>query len=124
MDFPDLINLLGRLAVAGYFLWSVSFNITAKAHHLSEFKRIGAPAGELMFWAGIALSALGSILLVYTPTAWLGALMLIVFTLTADAIFHRYWTYEDPGESVVHKFFLFEHVALVGGMAGLAAGTL
>ncbi|MFY9240546.1 MAG: DoxX family protein [Roseovarius sp.] len=124
MEFPDILNLIGRLAVAFYFLWAVTFNIQAKGHHLAEFKRIGAPAGELLFWGGIALSVVGAALLIYTPTAWIGAALLIVFTLSADAMFHRYWTYKDPGEIVMHKFFLFEHVALVGGMIGLAAGTL
>lgn len=124
MSTPEFLNLAGRICVAFYFLWSVQFNVAAKGHHLSEFRRIGAPAGTFLFWIGIAMTALGAVLLVYTPTAWIGAALLIVFTLTADALFHRYWTYQDPGEAVVHKFFLFEHVALVGGILGLAAGTL
>jgi putative oxidoreductase len=121
---PEVLNLIGRLAVAFYFLWSVPFNIGAKGHHLSEFARIGVPAGSLLFWAGIGLALLGSLLFLYTPTAVVGGALLILFTVAADAMFHRYWTYPDPGEQVIHKFFLFEHVALCGGILGLMAGTL
>lgn len=124
MTLPETLNLIGRLGVAFYFLWSVPFNIGARGHHFAEFKRIGAPAGPLLFWIGIAASLAGSLLFLYTPTAWVGAVLLIGFTLAADAMFHRYWTYSEPGEAVIHKFFLFEHVALCGGILGLAAGTL
>ena len=125
MTTPDLLNLIGRIGVAFYFLWSVPFNLTARGHHHAEFTRIGLGGfAKPLFAAGIALSLLGSLLLLYTPTAWIGAAMLIVFTFASDALFHRYWTYADPGEAVIHKFFLFEHVALCGGILGLAAGTL
>lgn len=124
MTTPDILNMIGRLGVVFYFLWSVPFNIGAKGHHLAEFKRIGAPAGAVLFWIGIALASAGSLLFLYTPTAMIGALLLIVFTFTSDALFHRYWTYSDPGEQIMHKFFLFEHVALCGGILGLGAATL
>lgn len=124
MTVPDALNLIGRAGVAFYFLWSVRFNIAARAHHLAEFRRIGAPAGPLLFWTGIAMAAVGSLLFLLTPTAPVGAALLIAFTLAADAMFHRYWTYSDPGEVVMHKFFLFEHVALCGGILGLGAATL
>lgn len=124
MTSPEILNLIGRLCVAGYFLWSVPFNLGARGHHLAEFRRIGVPGGPVLFAGGIALSLLGSVLLLYTPTAMIGALMLILFTLTADALFHRFWTYADPHEAVIHKFFLIEHIALCGGILGLAAATL
>lgn len=123
MTTPEILNLIGRAGVAFYFLWSVPFNIGARGHHLAEFQRIGAPAGALLFWLGIAAAGLGGLLFLYTPLAWLGAVLLIGFTFAADAMFHRYWTYSDPGEAVMHKFFLFEHVALCGGILGLAAGA-
>lgn len=124
MTLPETLNLLGRLGVAFYFLWSVSFNFAARGHHYAEFERIGLGAvGRPLFAVGLLLAFLGSLLLIYTPAAWLGAALLIAFTVTADAMFHRFWTYSDPGEAVLHKFFLFEHVALIGGILGLAAGT-
>ncbi|RVD30597.1 DoxX family membrane protein [Mesorhizobium sp. M4A.F.Ca.ET.020.02.1.1] len=124
MTLPDWLNLLGRLGVALYFLWSVWFNIGAREHHYAEFRRIGMPNGELFFWLGVALALAGSLLLLHGATVPYGAAMLILFTLAADALFHRYWTYSDPGEAVMHKFFLFEHAALVGGLLGLAAPFL
>jgi len=89
-----------------------------------RLERGGASNEALLFWIGIALATLGSLLFLYTPMAMIGGLLLIVFTLTSDALFHRYGGHSDPGAMVMHKFFLFEHVALCGGIFGLAAATL
>lgn len=124
MTTPEILNLIGRAGVAFYFLWSVPFNVRARGHHLAEFQRIGAPFGPVLFSVGIFLALAGSLAFLYTPTAVVGGAMLIAFTVAADGMFHRYWTYTDPGEQVIHKFFLFEHVALCGGILGLMAGTL
>lgn len=45
--------------------------------------------------------------------------MLIVFLIAADTMFHRFWTYPDPVEQTTHRFFLYEHVVLAGGILGL-----
>jgi uncharacterized membrane protein YphA (DoxX/SURF4 family) len=124
MNTPDIINLIGRVLVAAYFLWATWFNIQAREHHLAEFRRIGWSIGQPTLLIGLVLQAVGSVLLVYTPTAVVGGAMLIVFTLAADALFHRFWTYPDPEAQIIHKFFLYEHLALVGGILGLISSLL
>lgn len=68
---------------------------------------------------GLMLQLAGSLLLLYTHTVVVGGVMLIVFLIAADAMFHRFWTYPDPVEKTNHRFFLYEHVALAGGILGL-----
>lgn len=118
----EWVNLSGRTLVAFYFLWAAAFNIRNWNFNLTEFRRIGVGGGPLLLPMGLVLQTLGSILLVYphTITVGVGAALLIVFTLTSDILFHRYWTYTDPTEQTVHKQFLFEHVAVIGGIIGLA----
>lgn len=117
---PETLNLIGRICVAFYFIWSVWFNFNAREFHLSEFKRIGVSSGAVLLPVGLCMALAGGLLLLYTPTVIYGAGLLIAFTVTADALFHRFWTYSDPHEATIHKFFLYEHVALVGGIIGLA----
>lgn len=124
MTLPDTLNLIGRLFVAFYFLWSVYFNHTTRDFHLQEFARIGISQGKLAFNLGISWTLVGSILLLLPGTAVVGGLMIVVFIVAADLLFHRYWTYENPHEATIHKLFLFEHFALVGGILGLIAPML
>lgn len=124
MTTPEILNLVGRIFVAFYFLWSVFFNYRAWDFHISEFKRIGISSGAMPLSIGLVAAFAGSCFLMFTPTAVYGAVILIAFTIIADGLFHRYWTYENPQEATIHKFFLFEHVALIGGIIGLAAPHL
>ncbi|MNL52068.1 hypothetical protein D3C87_1752120 [compost metagenome] len=82
------------------------------------------PFGGLLLAIGLLMLVCGSLLLLYPATVISGALLLIVFIASADLMFHRYWTYSDPHEQVLHKFFLFEHVALIGGLLGIISGRL
>lgn len=117
-------NFAGRCLVAFYFLWATFHNLRDYRHHICEFKRVGMSAGRLFFAIGFLLSAGGSLALLYEPGIVYGGLALIVFTLSADLLFHRYWTYKDDNERAVHRFFLFEHLALNGGILGLIAPHL
>lgn len=124
MTAHEWINLVGRLLVAFYFFWAMGFNIKNWNFNLAEFKRIGVAGGSVLLPASLVLMAVGSVLLVYPGTVIFGAALLIIFTWTADILFHRFWTYADPMEQTVHRQFLFEHVALVGGIIGLASSHI
>ena len=124
MTLADYIDWISRLAIAFYFLWASVFNFKSRDFQLSEFKRIGMPFGGLLLAIGLLMLLCGSLLLLYPATVMSGALLLIVFIASADLMFHRYWTYSDPHEQVLHKIFLFEHVALIGGLLGIISGRL
>jgi uncharacterized membrane protein YphA (DoxX/SURF4 family) len=121
VEIAELVNLVGRLGVAFYFVWAFFFNIGARDFHLGEFKRIGIESGKTFFWLGQAMVIAGVALLLYPTTIVYGTGLLIVFTLLSDGLFHRFWTYPEPKDATIHKFFLYEHVALVGGLLGLAS---
>ncbi|WGD29744.1 DoxX family protein [Ancylobacter sp. WKF20] len=118
------VDLIGRLGIAFYFIWATWFNYTSWGHHISEFNRIGVGPAAPALVLGLIASFVGAVLLLIPGTVVYGAAILIVFTALADALFHRYWTYPDPHEQVIHKFFLFEHVALIGGLLAVIAPRL
>lgn len=118
------LNLIGRVFVAAYFIWATWFNYKAWNHHVAEFKRIGISQGSAALTVGLVAQLAGSVLLLWPGHIVLGGVLLIGFTAGADLLFHRFWTYSDPHEQVIHKFFLFEHVALMGGILGLIAPHL
>ncbi|MFL7960750.1 MULTISPECIES: hypothetical protein [unclassified Pseudomonas] len=125
MHLAEFIDWISRLAIAAYFLWATVFNAQTWNFQLLEFKRVGIERGaSLLITIGLAMLSVGSLLLLIPSTVVIGACVLIVFVLSADTIFHRYWTYTDPQEQVIHKIFLFEHVALVGGLLAIISARL
>ncbi|MGH8612574.1 MAG: hypothetical protein ACREVZ_13010 [Burkholderiales bacterium] len=124
MSSVEAANLLGRMMVAFYFLWAAWFNIKTKDQQLAELKRIGMPMRRAALVVGLMLQLAGSLLLLYAHTVVIGGMMLIVFLIAADLMFHRFWTYPDPVEQTNHRFFLYEHIALTGGILGLIGSHL
>lgn len=124
MTNADALNLAGRIMVASYFLWAAWFNVETKDQQLADLKRIGVPMRGTALVVGLILQVAGSVLLLYEHTVLIGGVILIVFLIAADAMFHRFWTYPDPAESTTHRFFLHEHVALAGGILGLIGGRI
>jgi uncharacterized membrane protein YphA (DoxX/SURF4 family) len=45
-----------------------------------------------------------------------GAGLLIVFTIVANALFHRFWTVEDPARRNVRRLLLLNGIAILGGL--------
>lgn len=124
MTNAEAINLAGRIMVAFYFLWAAWFNIRTRDQQLAELERIGIPMPGAALIVGLILQLGGSLLLLYPHTVLIGGAMLILFLIAADIMFHRFWTYADPAERTNHRFFLYEHVALIGGILGLIGSHL
>jgi putative oxidoreductase len=68
------------------------------------------------FWVGIALQYTGCALVLSDWRADIGALCLIVFTVAATAIFHRFWQKTDPVQRNISRITLLSNTALVGGL--------
>ena len=121
MNLVDIIVWVGKFCTAFYFLWSAYFNYITRDFHVQEFARIGVPQGRFVVFFGIIWTVVATLMFLIPSTTVLGGLMIIIFIIIADALFHRYWTYDNPQEVTIHKLFLFEHVALIGGILGLIA---
>lgn len=121
MTLLTLMDWAARITIAFYFLAAAWFNFRSWDHHVSEFERIGIkPVGPLLV-VGLLVMTLGSILLVIPATAIWGSVVLIIFTLGASALFHRYWTYPTAEDRTTHQQILFENIAHVGGLLAVAA---
>jgi uncharacterized membrane protein YphA (DoxX/SURF4 family) len=66
--------------------------------------------------AGFAMQFMGGLLVALDWHRALGALILIVFTVLATAIFHQYWRIEDPLRRHLHVSFIYSNCGIVGGL--------
>ena len=48
--------------------------------------------------------------------AEIGALCLILFTVAATAIFHRFWSMRDPAKRNLSRIILLGNTAILGGL--------
>lgn len=111
------LEIVGQLMVAGLFVITLAINATTKVkQHADRMAAMNVPMPYVTLWAGFALQAVGSVMLVLDWQTQIGATILIVFTVLATAIFHRFWTLDDPLRRHLHLSFLLSNVAIVGAL--------
>ncbi len=111
------LEIVGQLLIALLFLGTALINSTMKVkQHADRMAVQGIPAPHAVLWTGFAMQYAGAIMIgldIWTDT---GAVILIVFTVLATAIFHRFWEVGDPLRRHLHQAFLFSNCAIVGGL--------
>ena len=112
------LELAGRLLIVFFFVAAGLFNLSGERirEHTERLAGFGVPLPAAAFWSGIALQFTGCALLLADWHAGIGAGCLIVFTVAANAMFHRYWTVQDPARRNVLRLLLLNGIAILGGL--------
>ncbi len=112
------LDAAGRLLIVTCFLVTGLCNLT-KARikdHIDRMAAFHTPAAAVAFWIGIALQFTGCALLLADWHPEIGAGCLIVFTVAATAIFHRFWSMQDAAKRNLSRIILLGNTAILGGL--------
>ena len=111
------LDTAGRLLIVFCFLATGLCNLTRARirDHIERMAAFGTPAPAAVFWIGIALQFTGCALLLFDWHPEIGVYCLIVFTVVATAIFHRFWRM-DPAKGNVSRIILLGNTAILGGL--------
>ena len=119
------IEIAGRLLLVAFFVVAGLMNLTPARvkDHIDRMAEFGVPFPAGALWFGLALQFTGCALLLADWHPAIGAGCLIVFTLIANALFHRYWLVADPGRRNVTRLLLLNGTAILGGLLLLLASV-
>ena len=108
----------GKQLIVAFFLVTGVSNLTKAriADHIERMRAFGTPAPAAVFWLGIGLQFTGCALLELDWHPALGVGCLIVFTVAATAIFHRFWRKPDPLQRNFSRLTLLGNTAILGGL--------
>ena len=112
------IAAAGKLLLAGFFVAAGVCNLTRAQikGHIEALAGFGVPLPAAAFWAGMAMQFIGCALVLSGWHADIGVLLLIVFTVIANALFHRFWNIADPARRNVVRILLLNGIAILGGL--------
>ena len=103
------------------FWWSglnKIWNFTAAQQEMAHF---GLEPTGLFAIVTIAVQLLGTLLILSANRlAWLGALMLSIFTLSTIPLAHRFWEMQGL-EAFLEQALVQDHISVMGGLAVAAA---
>jgi len=119
------LDAAGRLLIVLFFLVTGAANLTRARidDHVERMVAAGTPFPRLAFWTGIALQFAGCALLLANWRPDYGVYCLIVFTVAATVIFHRFWQKPDPAQRTASRLSLLANVAILGGLLLLLANV-
>ena len=112
------LDFTGRALIVLFFVATGIANLTKAriADHIDRMAGFGVPFPATTFWIGIVLQFAGSVMVLFDWHPAIGTLCLIVFTITATAIFHRFWQKSDPMQRNISRITLLGNAAIVGGL--------
>ncbi len=111
------LQIAGQLLIAGMFLGTALINSTTKVkQHVDRIAAMKIPAPALVLWIGFIMQYVGGLMIAFDYQTRIGAYILIVFTILAIALFHRWWEVEDPLRRHLHQSFVFSNCAVLGGL--------
>jgi putative oxidoreductase len=111
------LHIAGQLFLALLFLATGIINAGWKfQQHLDRMIDAGVPFAKPALITGFALQFSSGAMLALDYRVPLAALILIVFTVAATAIFHRFWLINDPLRRHLAVSFVFNNIGIVGGL--------
>jgi putative oxidoreductase len=120
------LDTAGRLCIVFFFLAAGIGNMTPQKikDHIDRMAAAHTPLPTLAFWFGIFLQFSGCALLLTGWHADIGVCLLIVFTIAATAIFHRFWQVSDPMRRNISRIMFLNNTAILGGLFLLLQNVL
>ena len=119
-NFENILNLLGRIAIAVLFLPAGLNKMMALEGTTGYFASLGLPAVTLLVWVVIAIEVLGGLALILGYHTRFTAVGLALFTILASIAGHAFWAAPADAAFIAQLLF-FKNVAVTGGLLVLAS---
>ena len=112
----DLLKLVGRVALALIFVAAGANKLADFGAFSTSLEGMGLPAPAIFAALAVAFELGGGLALALGLQARLGAVALVVFTIVATLLAHRFWEVEDVTAQFVERIMFMKNLAIVGGL--------
>ncbi|MCI5159319.1 MAG: DoxX family protein, partial [Candidatus Electrothrix sp. AUS1_2] len=86
-------------------------------HHVAEqMAQEGVPFPHVMLIGAIVFLLAGSVSLITGFKARIGAVLLLIFTISGTYYFHHFWTFTEPQETQEHLKSFMKNLSIIGGL--------
>jgi putative oxidoreductase len=117
-----IINLIGRLLLASVFLLTALLSKIPNFHHVADqMAQEGVPFPKVMLVGAIVFLLAGSLSLIVGFKARIGALLLLIFTISGTYYFHHFWTVTEPELMQEQLKSFMKNLSIIGGLLMIIA---
>ncbi len=109
-------EIVGRVLIAFFFIKSGIPNVRNHVMWTGRMADQKVPFPKLVLFVGFVIQFVSSALILIDFYPGIGAIMLIIFTVTSQLLFQRYWELEDRGARFNLRLAFWANVGIVGGL--------
>jgi len=115
-NVEDAVVLIGRIIIGQLFLVSGFWKMLGLSAFGASLAARGVPTPQALAVLGACGEFFGGLaLLLGFKTRW-AALVLVLFTIVATGISHRYWEFSDAAVRRSQEANFYKNVAIIGGL--------
>jgi putative oxidoreductase len=120
----EWLDLAGRLLVAYLFVWTGIYNWSRGervAFNIRHLASRGVPFPAFVLYSAFVWQIVGGMMVVFDYRIEIAGVMLLIFTVLAQYLFHNYWDMTDPLRKSYHRLLFLNNCGVAGGLLILLA---
>ncbi len=110
------LQIAGQVVIGIFFIVHGVKNVTRWQFNLERTAAEGLPFPAACLVFGWIIQFGGAFMVLFDTFTRLGVVLLIVFTVLASGLFHRYWEMEDPMRHEYHFLLLTYNGCVIGAL--------
>jgi putative oxidoreductase len=114
--WENFLLLAGRVLMGWIYVESGWRKLTGMDAFIASLVRRDVPYATVLGWIGALLEFLGGLALVLGAWTRCAAIAIIVFTVVATLIGHRYWEITDLAARRLQQSHFAKNVTIIGGL--------
>lgn len=112
----SVLQIIAYVMIASLFIFRGFGSMPQFSHHAGRLRSRRIPFPEAVLACAFAIMLAGGVMVALDFHAWIGAALLIAFTVLANLLYHDFWNHE-PGELKRRSTYVFaNNVAVMGGL--------
>jgi putative oxidoreductase len=114
--WENFLLLAGRVLMGWIYVESGWRKLTGMDAFIASLVRRDVPQATVLGWIGAPLEFLGGLALLFGAWTRCAAVAMIVFTVVATLIGHRYWEITDLAVRRVQQSHFAKNLTIIGGL--------
>jgi transmembrane protein len=112
----SLLQILAHVCIAFLFLYRGITAFPQFGEHMETMRSHRVPFPKFVLYCGFAVMLLGGLSVLFDFYVWIGARMLVVFTVLANVLYHDFWVMTEPRQKQTHLWIFCNNIAVTGGL--------
>ena len=112
----SLLQIFAHVCIAFLFLYRGITAFPQFGEHMETMRSHRVPFPKFVLYCGFAVMLLGGLSVLFDFYVWIGAGMLVVFTVLANVLYHDFWVMTEPRQKQTHLWIFCNNIAVTGGL--------